>query len=193
MRETKCHAANPALLPLLFVAVFKPQDEEPGAVFNPRGHSGSSDAPGSALRRGVRPGEGALREVAAFLLDRGHFAGVPPTALVSCQPQALAAAVAAEGGVPDAAPSPSPKPAVGVKVGSLQQFVHADSDCEDRGPAPFPVQEVRPVPTLFPVLWSISCWLATALSVKTSLTLLGGSQSIKPSKLLQSYISRRAT
>lgn len=36
------------------------------------------------LRRGVRPGEGAVREVAAFLLDHGHFAGVPPTALVSC-------------------------------------------------------------------------------------------------------------
>jgi len=36
------------------------------------------------LRKGVRPGEGAVREVAAFLLDHEHFAGVPPTALVSC-------------------------------------------------------------------------------------------------------------
>ena len=157
---------TPSDMPQLFIccslflsAVFKPQDEEPGAVFNPRGHSGSSDAAGSALRRGVRPGEGALREVAAFLLDRGHFAGVPPTALVSCQPQALAAAVAAASGVLDAAPSTSPKPAVGVKVGSLQQFVHADSDCEDRGPAPFPVQEVRPLPTSFPYLWSVIRWL----------------------------------
>ncbi len=25
-----------------------------------------------------------MREVAAFLLDHDHFAGVPPTALVSC-------------------------------------------------------------------------------------------------------------
>ncbi len=33
----------------------------------------------------MAPGEGAAREVAAFLLDHGHFAGVPPTALVSCQ------------------------------------------------------------------------------------------------------------
>lgn len=127
------------------VAVFKPQDEEPGAVFNPRGHSGSGDAAGSALRRGVRPGEGALREVAAFLLDRAHFAGVPPTALVSCQPQTLDAAVAAAGGPPAAADGAL---AVGVKVGSLQQFVHADSDCEDRGPAPFPVQEVHKIAQL---------------------------------------------
>lgn len=42
---------------------------------------GSSD---HGLRRGIRPGEGAMREVAAFLLDHDHFAGVPPTALVSC-------------------------------------------------------------------------------------------------------------
>ena len=40
------------------------------------------------LRRGVRPGEGAVREVAAFLLDHEHFAGVPPTALVSCHASA---------------------------------------------------------------------------------------------------------
>lgn len=32
--------------------------------------------------RGLRPGEGAQREVAAFLLDHDRFAGVPATALV---------------------------------------------------------------------------------------------------------------
>ena len=37
------------------------------------------------MRKGVLPGEGAVREVAAFVLDHQHFAGVPPTALVSCQ------------------------------------------------------------------------------------------------------------
>ena len=36
----------------------------------------------------MRPGEGAVREVAAFLLDHEHFAGVPPTALVSCHTSA---------------------------------------------------------------------------------------------------------
>lgn len=46
-----------------------------------------------------------MREVAAFLLDHDHFAGVPPTALVSCQelPQAKSASA-----VPEA------------KIGSLQ-------------------------------------------------------------------------
>jgi hypothetical protein len=53
------------------------------------------------LRRGIRPGEGATREVAAFLLDHEHFAGVPPTALVSCR----------DGG---------PMPCEATKIGSLQ-------------------------------------------------------------------------
>ena len=44
-----------------------------------------------ACRKGIQPGEGAVREVAAFLLDHGHFAGVPPTALVSCRETSLLA------------------------------------------------------------------------------------------------------
>lgn len=59
------------------MAVFKPEDEEPLAANNPRGQLRS--ATGEGLRKGTRVGEGALREVAAFLLDKGHFAGVPPT------------------------------------------------------------------------------------------------------------------
>ena len=42
--------------------------------------AGASTA--SVMRRGVQVGEGATREVAAFLLDRDGFAGVPPTVLV---------------------------------------------------------------------------------------------------------------
>jgi len=34
------------------------------------------------------------------------------------------------------------EPGLGVKVGSLQQFVHSDGDCEDRGPSAFPVHQV---------------------------------------------------
>ena len=97
------------------VAVFKPEDEEPLAKNNPRGnHGGSLD--GNGLRKGIRPGEGAVREVeyfilkilslsldipltklwktqvAAFVLDN-HFAGVPPTALVTCQEKITRAGV----------------------------------------------------------------------------------------------------
>lgn len=64
------------------VAVFKPEDEEPHAVNNPKGRTGgssdgsSSCATGSeGLRRGTRPGEGAVREVAAYVLDHDHLAG----------------------------------------------------------------------------------------------------------------------
>jgi len=58
------------------IAVFKPADEEPGAENNPKGMNSSSD---SVV---LPPGGGAIREVAAYLLDRG-FAGVPETYLIS--------------------------------------------------------------------------------------------------------------
>lgn len=58
------------------IAVFKPADEEPGAVNNPKGMNSLSDSVP------LPPGGGAVREVAAYLLDRG-FAGVPETYLIS--------------------------------------------------------------------------------------------------------------
>ena len=57
--------------------------QEPLARNNPRGRGSSGGD--ESVRKGVLPGEGAVREVAAFVLDHQHFAGVPPTALVSCQ------------------------------------------------------------------------------------------------------------
>ena len=60
--------------------MFKPCDEEPMAACNPRGfHDTRSDY---GMRQGILPGEGAFREVAAFVLDHGHRAGVPATAMV---------------------------------------------------------------------------------------------------------------
>jgi hypothetical protein len=58
------------------IAVFKPADEEPGAVNNPKGMNSLSDS------IPLPPGGGAVREVAAYLLDHG-FAGVPETYLIS--------------------------------------------------------------------------------------------------------------
>jgi hypothetical protein len=62
------------------VAIFKPIDEEAFAPNNPRGTS----APfGSHTHKvGILSGEAAIREVAAYLLDKGHFSGVPYTAFV---------------------------------------------------------------------------------------------------------------
>jgi phosphatidylinositol 4-kinase type 2 len=79
------------------IAIFKPSDEEPYAVNNPRGYlpplaSSSSSSSGHdtdevqlALRAGVKPGEACIREVAAYLLDADGFAGVPPTTLVEAR------------------------------------------------------------------------------------------------------------
>ncbi|KAK9814552.1 hypothetical protein WJX72_007787 [[Myrmecia] bisecta] len=114
------------------VAVFKPEDEEPLAVHNPRGNSSRGRVfDGHGFRKGISPGEGAVREVAAFVLDYDHFSGVPPTALVSCQehnPSAVGQDTVLEG-----------------KVGSLQQFVTADGDCEERGPSAFPIEQVHKI------------------------------------------------
>jgi len=51
------------------IAVFKPSDEEPGSIYNPKKLLSKPLLP---------PGGGAVRELATFLLDRG-FAGVPET------------------------------------------------------------------------------------------------------------------
>ena len=67
-------------------AVFKPEDEEPGAAHNPRGWVGGAASPTAqqGLRRGSLAGEGAARELAAYVLDHGGFANVPATAMVTC-------------------------------------------------------------------------------------------------------------
>ncbi|KAI3703481.1 hypothetical protein L1987_73583 [Smallanthus sonchifolius] len=62
-----------------YVAVFKPVDEEPMAVNNPHGLPPSTN--GEGLKRGTKVGEGALREVAAYILDHpltGPRSGADP-------------------------------------------------------------------------------------------------------------------
>lgn len=131
------------------VAVFKPEDEEPHARNNPRGLSTSPT--GEGLRKGTRPGEGAVREVAAYLLDHDHFAGVPPTALVSCRVNGGSSSTSRDGAGATASGGAGATPFSGgvtAKTGSLQQFVTADSDCEERGPSAFPVSEVHKIAIL---------------------------------------------
>ncbi|RLN30670.1 phosphatidylinositol 4-kinase gamma 4-like [Panicum miliaceum] len=125
------------------IAVFKPVDEEPMAANNPRGLPVSST--GEGLKKGTRVGEGALREVAAYILDHplggrrsfaGHgaagFAGVPPTALVRCMHKGFRQ------------PEGSAQPPA-FKLGSMQAFVKNCGSCEDMGPRAFPVQEVHKI------------------------------------------------
>lgn len=126
------------------VGVFKPIDEEPMAANNPRGLPASKN--GEGLKRGTKVGEGALREVAAYILDhttndqKGEkptgFAGVPPTILIKCSHHYFGH------------PKGSEATTAVVKIGSLQMFVHASSNCEDMGPAQFPVHEVHKIAVL---------------------------------------------
>eukprot|EP00897_Mesotaenium_endlicherianum_P008730 jgi/Mesen1/7886/ME000420S07028 len=129
-------------------AIFKPADEEPLAMNCPRDLPPSTN--GEGLKKGTRVGEGAMREVAAWLLDRPvqdsgaasreGFSGVPPTMMVRCVNKAFN--------------NKQDKWQVngvvqkGEKIGSLQKFVHAFSDCENMGPALFPVEEVHKIALL---------------------------------------------
>ncbi|CAG7861073.1 unnamed protein product [Brassica rapa] len=126
---------------LSYVSVFKPMDEEPMAVNNPQQLPLSSD--GQGLKRGTRVGEGAIREVAAYLLDHPKtgsrsqvmgFAGVPPTAMVRSFHKVY--------NNPKGVDSCSTKDA---KVGSLQMFMKNDGSCEDIGPGAFPVEQVHKI------------------------------------------------
>ncbi|KAM0938529.1 putative 1-phosphatidylinositol 4-kinase [Dioscorea sansibarensis] len=127
-----------------FVAVFKPIDEEPLAQNNPRGLPLSSD--GEGMKRGTRVGEGAFREVAAYILDHPSsgrrsfscadigFSGVRPTVLVRCLHAGFN--------------HPEGFDVKKYKVGSLQMFVKNHGSCEDMGPRAFPVEEVHKISVL---------------------------------------------
>lgn len=115
------------------VAVFKPEDEEPRAPNNPRGFAADPFS-AEGLRKGVLPGEGASREVAAYLLDHNGFAGVPPTTMASFLEHIE---LGDEG-----------ERITELKRGSLQEFVKFDFDCEERGPSTFAVDECHRIMVL---------------------------------------------
>ncbi|GAB4857570.1 Phosphatidylinositol 4-kinase gamma 4 [Ancistrocladus abbreviatus] len=129
-----------------YVSVFKPIDEEPMAVNNPQGLPLSLD--GEGLKKGTRVGEGALREVAAYILDHPKngprllsgevvgFSGVPPTTMVQCLHKGFNH------------PEGYEYASKNVKIGSLQMFMENDGNCEDMGPQAFPVEEVHKISVL---------------------------------------------
>ncbi|KAL0371917.1 UNVERIFIED_CONTAM: Phosphatidylinositol 4-kinase gamma 4 [Sesamum calycinum] len=101
--------------------------------------------PATRLKRGTRVGEGALREIAAYILDHPKtgpkflscneigFAGVPPTVMVQCLHKAFNHPEGFDGS--DA----------NIKTGSLQMFMKNHGSCEDMGPRDFPVEEVHKI------------------------------------------------
>ncbi|XP_041002521.1 phosphatidylinositol 4-kinase gamma 5-like [Juglans microcarpa x Juglans regia] len=118
------------------VAIVKPTDEEPYAPNNPKGFVGKTLGQ-SGLKRTVRVGETGFREVAAYLLDRGHFANVPSTALVK-----ITHSVFNVNDEVNRYCMQLNRKQVS-KIASLQQFIPHDYDASDYGTSSFPVAAVH--------------------------------------------------
>jgi len=97
-------------------AVFKPADEEGIHL---------EEYKGGEIKPGCNPGEGHLKEVAAYLLDKDGFHGVPSTVLTSCD-------VLVDGTATR-------------KVGSLQEFVLSECTAEDMGSSRFSTRDVHKI------------------------------------------------
>ena len=115
-------------------AVFKPVDEEPLARNNPRGRN-VAPASGEGLRKGTRVGEGASREVAAYVLDHDGFAGVPATSFANLGEQFHGT-------------DGEDLSALHGKLGSFQAYVHGATEAEEMGPHKFPLHEVHKITQL---------------------------------------------
>lgn len=104
------------------VSVFKPCDEEPGALNNPKQDRQEFSAPQGAggLFCGTRVGQGALNECAAYLMDSSErargFSRVPPTAAAYTEHSAFCSSGEEQH---------SPFRRFKHKVGSLQKFERA--------------------------------------------------------------------
>jgi len=108
------------------VAVFKPENEEPFALENPRGFAGRQGQVG--LRDGILSGEAASREAAAYCLDQSGFFGVPCSVMAEASSASFCHVVTKEH-----AP----------KSGSLQQFVEFDETASDVSPSKYSVAMVH--------------------------------------------------
>jgi len=109
------------------IAVFKPQDEEGNSESNPKLSLLATLDKTHLPNKGIRPGEAALREVAASILDREHFYGVPKTQLVKITHRfgSLERLV--------------------TKIGSLQEFIENDGCSEDFGYRSYSTNEVHKI------------------------------------------------
>lgn len=157
------------------VCVFKPADEEPYAINNPRGYlnTGGEEI---FMREGIAPGEACLREVAAFLLDHDGFSSVPMTTLTEARhpnfhmngvhlkvseggasigthsilspPLATSNVISLSHSMHGTGGSPYTKPEPIDKVGSCQEFIYAECTMDDMSPSKLSVEEVHKIAVL---------------------------------------------
>eukprot|EP00755_Sulcionema_specki_P025683 Sspe_Gene.15787::Locus_5502_Transcript_2_3_Confidence_0.600_Length_1686::g.15787::m.15787 len=104
------------------LGVFKPGDEEAASPGNPKG---LTNADNSALKVGFVPGNGWVREIAAYLLDHQGFAGVPETVEFEVPAEKLGRGKG------------------GYVRGSLQRYVSNTGQSWDSGPARFSASAAR--------------------------------------------------
>jgi len=112
------------------IAVFKPIDEEGDNDNNPK----RSFYEEQFVNKGILPGEGAQREVAAYLLDRDHFHAVPHTTMAALSHPSFRSSTSNDGII--------------TKIGSLQEFIENDGSAEDIGPKLFRVRDVHKIGVL---------------------------------------------
>jgi hypothetical protein len=130
-------------------AIFKPLDEEPYAPNNQKGYTGKFGS--RSMREGIRSGEGAAREVAAYMLDAKQVHRVPETFFAEVFHPMFA----------DRAESASAKEDLGamlnvsskelrngIKYGSLQLMKDNDGESCDFSCRKFPVAEVQSIAVL---------------------------------------------
>ena len=120
-----------------YCAVFKPHDEEQGMACNDKGYAGGGEI---GLRANFKPGQGAIRELAAYILDVDGFCDVPVTSLVYLENPAFNYVNLSKG-------SGRRSPAY-PKFGSLQQFIHAKDTFEEIGSSMISDFEVQKIALL---------------------------------------------
>jgi hypothetical protein len=107
-------------------AVFKPNDEEAIPTLE-QGSINDNVSIGCEIKPGLIYGEGYLKEIAAYLLDKNNFHGVPPTTVFTFSN------VLRE------------KDTGMMKIGSLQKYISHVGTAEDIGWKNFPVDEVHKI------------------------------------------------
>ncbi|KAJ9464214.1 Phosphatidylinositol 4-kinase gamma 7 [Diplonema papillatum] len=112
------------------VGVFKPSDEEVSTEHNPRGFEKES------FKECIPKGESWKREIAAYRLDHGHFAGVPETFQM-----VLPAELFRKEGARDS-------DCIYDKVGSFQKYVAFDAEAWDVLPARLPTEAIQRIAIL---------------------------------------------
>lgn len=142
------------------IAVFKPQDEEgvsennPKRKLNDKNKGNATTATASSSKstststatnlpnKGILPGEAALREVAAYLLDSEHIYGVPKTQIVKITHNFNHENNQEES---NSNSNVNGNQSFTTKIGSLQEFIDNDGCSEDFGCKSFPIKEVHKI------------------------------------------------